>query len=484
MKKNILLLINGFGIEKAGSYNVYSAELMPNLERIRTSKIFFSIPNKYLDYKSAYRNFSIGINNPLTYNLIENNINSNEYKNNQLLKYITNELNKNKSKLHLFVYWDSDKTIEYLNLYLKEIVAQTSQKIYIHIILCHKSMTDYKDIERGFNALSYELGTNNIKIGLVTGENNLTNTLALKELVKAYITEYGEKWKDVSKRFATNIDTKIAPCDTRTFEVNIGYRPEKNDQIFFFNFSNSNITMFMNEVVNQKYMKFSLDDVMLYSLFPIKFENKKVPFMYNYAVSANYALNSLKSIKAQALVIDKKERCSYINYYMTGLRNNIDEDLKYLPADDEFMFDGDKLLEKINKYDRQLYIINYEIESTKTLEELKTRLNNIDKMIGVLDKYTTDNNWGFFISSLYGVEKEVLNEKLERCVINFSGKSPVFISDKDISLANYTTIEPGSLYELSNTLFWNIDKSFESSGLLKKKSGLLSFLYKKPKGGK
>ena len=482
MKKSILLLINGFGIERAGSYNVYNAQLMPNLEKIRTEKIFFSIPNKYLDYKSAYRNFSIGINNPLTYNIIENNINSEQYKNNKVLKYIINEVNKNKTKLHLFVYWDCDKTIEYLNLYLKEIALQIKTKIYIHVILSHKSLLDYKDIDKGLNTISYELG-NNIKIGIVTGENNLTNPLPLKELVKAYITEYGEKWKDISKRLNVYYETKTPPCDARTFEVNIGYRPEQNDQLLFFNFSNVDITPFINELLNQKYVKFSLDDVMLYSLFPIKCEQKKIPFMYNYGVASNYALNSLKSVKAQTLVIDKKERCSLINYYLTGLRNEIDDDLKYLPFDDAFMYDPEKLLEKIKQYDKQLYIINYEIETTKTLEDLKNRLSNIDKMIGAINKYCEDNNYGLYISSMYGVEKEVLNEKMERKVINFSGKSPVMISDKSINIENYTFVDPASLYDLSNTVIWSLDHNYPEMGLLKRKTGLFSFLYKK-KGGK
>ena len=70
MKKNILMLINGFGIERSNSYSVYSGELMPNLEALRTSRMFTSIPNGYLDYKGAYRNFSMGIDDALTYNLI------------------------------------------------------------------------------------------------------------------------------------------------------------------------------------------------------------------------------------------------------------------------------------------------------------------------------------------------------------------------------------------------------------------------------
>ena len=101
MKKNILMLINGFGIERNGSYSIYSNDLMPNFEAIRSTKIFKPIVNEFLDYKSAYRNFSMGINNPLTYSLVENNISNGELYENQLLKYIINETVNNKSRLHV-----------------------------------------------------------------------------------------------------------------------------------------------------------------------------------------------------------------------------------------------------------------------------------------------------------------------------------------------------------------------------------------------
>ena len=49
MKKNILLLINGFGIEKADSHSVYSAELMPNMDRLTHEMVFASTPNSFLE---------------------------------------------------------------------------------------------------------------------------------------------------------------------------------------------------------------------------------------------------------------------------------------------------------------------------------------------------------------------------------------------------------------------------------------------------
>ena len=70
---------------------------------------------------------------------------------------------------------------------------------------------------------------------------------------------------------------------------------------------------------------------------------------------------------------------------------------------------------------------------------------------------------------------------MEKCKINFSGRAPVIIVDNDLDFSKYTHIEPGSLYDLSNSVIWNTNKEYKTSGLLKKKSALFSIFYKKPK---
>ena len=378
MKKNILLLINGFGIEQADSYNVYSKEVMPNLDKLTTDGVFKTIQNNYLDYKSGYRNFSIGISEPLTYSLIENEVSSKAYKDNQVLKYIANESNKFNSKIHVFCYFDSVRIIEQLKAYLTEL-------------------------------------------------QSLSN----------------------------------------------------NDQILLFNYSSVDLTSFKRELSLQRYREIDLNTIKYYSLFPIT-TTEQVPYMYTYAVSSTYFLNSLKTANVNCLVLDKKERCPYINYYFTGLRNDIDESLKFLATDDGINYDETKLIEVLNKYDRNLVIINYEIESSKTIEELKDNLAKIDKMIGILFKYATDNSIGFFISSLYGFEREMYNAKGELLKINFYSKVPLIFYDKDIDLNNYS-ISEGSLFDLSNTLIWNCNRLYKNSGIIKKKSSLLSIFRKKLK---
>ena len=479
MKKNILLLINGFGIEQADSINIYSPEVMPNMDRLTKERIFTSISNTCLDYKDAYRKFSMGISEPLTYSLIENNIYSVEYENNQLLKYIENETTKNNSNLHLFCYWESEKIIEQITTYVKEILSKTNCKIFIHIILCQKGLEDYKNIDRGLNTLSYELGAN-VKLGIITGENNMNQIVPFKEVIKGFVTEVGEKWKDVSKKVNVFYQTKVPPFMARTFMVNYGCRIEEKDQILFFNYSNVDITNFKKELEEQKYRKIDVNTIGFYSLFPVKSESQ-IPFMYNYAVSSTYTLDSLKKINARCLILDNKDKCANINYYLTGLRNEVTENIKYLPTDDNFIYDASKLLDTIKKYDKELYIVNYEINNCKTVEEITERLSKIDSIIGEVDKYARENNYGVFISSLYGLEKDLYNKKSELCKVNFSRKVPVIIDDNEISLSKYTLLD-GSLYELSNTIIWNVNNTFDNvPSLLKKKSSLLSFLYKKPK---
>ena len=481
MKKNVLFLINGFGIEKNDSYNVYSANLMPNMDKLTKEAVFVSIPNNFLDYKSAYRNFSMGINEALTYSLVDNNINNGEYRDNQLFKYIINQTEINKSRLHVICFWDSDKTIEQLEAFLKLTQSTTISRVFVHIVLCQKSVNDYKEIDRWLNNIMYEGGSNS-KLGVITGEDNLYGLLNARDLAKIFITEFGEKWKDISKKIEVLIQTKTPPCQARTFAVNPTFKFEENDQVLLFNYNNVDISVFRKELLEQKYRPLDMNNVKFYSLFPIR-ADIQIPFMYNFAVSANYTLDTLKKIKANCLVLDKKDNCGYINYYLTGLRNTVDESLKYLPTDDGAIYEPGKLIEILNTYNKELYIVNFEIDSCKTYEEMAGRLSKIDAVLGEVYEYIKERDMGLFVTSLYGIQKDVYNQKTELLKINFSGRRPLIIWDPSINLSSYT-ISEGSLNELANSIYTNINKEYKEPGLIKKKSSLLSFLYKKPKGDK
>ena len=479
MKKSILFLINGYGVEQFDSVEVYSKELMPCLDSIISQNTLLRIPNLFLDYRSAYRKFSMGIDRDLSHSLIEMNIGKNEHSENQLLKYIANETLKKESNLHIFAYVDSYNTFEELAEYVKAFKKNVTCKIIVHFILCQKSLINYKDVEKGITFFAYEMGSN-VKVALISGEEHFNNTLSIKEIVKSFLTETGEKWKDYQKKLDVFISTKMIPSKARPFSANYGYRLEDNDQILFFNYSNVSIEQFKNEIETQRYRKIDFSTIGYYSLFPIKCGELKIPFMYNYALASTCFLNSLNSINAKCLVFDKKANCPIINYYLTGLRNSTDENLKYIATDDGFADDPNKLVETIKNYDKDLIILNYEIDSSKTVEELKDRLHKIDNLIGNVYNYCIDSNSALFISSLYGMSVEMYNKKAELCKINLYSKVPFIMANTDFSSADYTLIE-GDLFSVANTILYTINNTFHDSGVLKKKSKLFSLFQKTKK---
>ena len=476
MKKNILLLINGFGIEQKDSIEIYSDKVMPNMDKLTKIGMFGSISSKELDYADGYRYFSIGVNEPLTYSIINNSLANDSYMNNEIFKYIINDKKINKGKIHILCYLDSESTLYQLGVYIKKIVENTDSKIFVHLILRNKSLKDYKFIEKTINSLNYEYGVF-VKVGIVCGERYLESLNAAKDYIKMLIAESGEKWKEVGKKLDVLIDSKTVPTDARIFAFDNGFGLSDNDSLLFFNYTKRNITAFTKELIIQKYKQINLSTIKFYSLFPVDCENLKVPSMYNYAVSSTYLLNSLKKINAKCLVMDKKDRCANINYYLTGLRNTIDNDLRYMPTDNNFIYDSNSLINVINNSPQELIIINYELNDCKTVEEIVGRLYKIDTIIGTLYEYTKNNNFGLVISSLYGMEKELYNEKHILCKVNFSVRVPVVIVDSYINKKNYVFRE-GSVFDLSNTILHNINAMHKDSGVVKKKSALSKMFFK------
>jgi len=476
MKRNVLLLINGFGIEQVGSYNIYSAELMPNLERLTKERLFASIPCSHLDYKSGYRNFSIGINKPLTYSIIENSISSLEYEKNNLLNNIIKLQKSLNNKIHIICFYENEKTIEHLLTYIKYLLTNINNQIIVHLVLCQKSLSEYKNMQTALNKINYE-NADRVKLCVVTGENLFNKSMNLKDIVRSLLTGSGEKWKDTSKKISVLNNSKTLPINARTFVVNENLTIEEKDIIFFFNYNNIDINQLKKEIEIQKYKKIDITKLHFCSLFSVKCDIQ-IPFMYNYAVSSTCISKTLSNMNIKCLVLDTKERCSYINYYMTGLRNNIEPFLNYLPTDDNFIYNKNKLLEIFTKYNHEFIIINYEVESSKNVEELKERLKTIDDIIGTLSDYLIKNEAALFISSFYGIEKELYNNKQELCKINFSKRVPLIVVDNLFSKKTDMLIE-GNLYDLSISIFSNICGKFKNNGIIRKKPSLLSIFNKK-----
>ena len=60
MKKSILFLINGLGIERQGSYSLSIDQCMPNLSKTKETSFFTTAIINSVEYKSAYESFFLG----------------------------------------------------------------------------------------------------------------------------------------------------------------------------------------------------------------------------------------------------------------------------------------------------------------------------------------------------------------------------------------------------------------------------------------
>lgn len=151
-----------------------------------------------------------------------------------------------------------------------------------------------------------------------------------------------------------------------------------------------------------------------------------------------------------------------------------------MASDSGFIYEPNQLLQIINTSNCELIIVNYEIDTCKLVDDIANRLSKIDVVIGELDKLVQENKITLFISSLYGIEKEMYNSKHEVGKVNFSVRVPLVVDDYYFNKTSYTLNE-GTVYDLANTIYKNINSKYNIDGLIKKKSNLLSFFYKKPK---
>ena len=60
MKKSVIFLLNGLGIERQGSYSISIDQCMPNLARTKETSFFTTAFINSVEYKTAYESFFLG----------------------------------------------------------------------------------------------------------------------------------------------------------------------------------------------------------------------------------------------------------------------------------------------------------------------------------------------------------------------------------------------------------------------------------------
>ena len=476
-KKTILFLLNGFGMEAAKSWNVYNAQLMPNLDRISHAYPFTSMPvsdveaglNKHQigNFKSNYLMFSTEGNVLKKEDILDNKLSSMEIMNDRTLSSLINNSIQNNSRFHVLFNMGnkySEKTYQQLKLFCDACANKGIKEIYLHLFLGDNTNPGQKSAVNTINSLKFHtLSTSKIiKVASIANKKILTDETTEEEKRNYYrmlVSGVGEIWSDyadvierIYKKGQT--DDNISPFLTKKETVIMD-----KDSVVFFNYDNNMGSFYLDILTNpHKYFtagKLPLD-IKTMSIFEINDTN--VPFCCSNELPNSYFLENIPENK-KVLLIAAKDRIGYIANTLNGFRKEYKPNLNICPVeikDDHFNIITKYLLayQEQNAYD--LIIVDYTLMSPKDEKQiavLKKNMSTIDNCLGAVYNKAQEKGQDLIISSLYGEVGKLSLVDREMVAINFSEKTPLIVTGKGMARGVYQFAPGISLTNLASILY-------------------------------
>ena len=321
--------------------------------------------------------------------------------------------------------------------------------------------------------------SNYATIGMVMGLASLSNNIPQVDMnfnIKILLSEVGERWQSFKQKFEVSENLKQAPVFVKPFIVNTGFKLESEDQMFFFNYDNINLTNFMKTIKAVNYGEGKPNNITYSSVFPVKYD-QEVPHILDFKKADESLAKTGEGLGFKTLVMAKKAHINTINYYLNGLENVANPNINFVEFDN-YLYHDDEIISVINNYDHELMIINYDIEGCKTVEELKDTLKKIDATLGRIYENMKTNSYTIVVSSLYSKDQVLTNEKNEVCTIKYNEFLPLVYIDNFITKKDYIINPDGTINNLFKICYKSINKSYPGNSLVVKKNILFKLFFK------
>ncbi|MBQ8891433.1 MAG: hypothetical protein IJ068_01040 [Bacilli bacterium] len=479
MKKTILLLVNGFGVEKKNSYSIYDDSLMPTFAELSKKYLFSnnSVISKVNNIYDAYRNVSMNINEPYNYSILDSEIEDRKLGNNEILLKVKNDFDTKNGNLHFFCLVDTSlKIVDHLKYILKTINPNSKKKIFLHLIISSNSIEDYKYLTDVFSHINMDLA-GYAEIGFILGLNSISNDAKQVDMnffFRMFISKVGEKWQSFTQKFDVLYAMKTLPYDTKPFIVNSNFSLEMNDTFFIYNYDNVDLTNFITTLSNISYGE-NKNNYTYYSLFPV-ISNMNISHIYESITAKRSLATNLETLGAKALIFCNANQVNIFNYFCNGLKNEQNEtlsfvDIKPIENNPEVIFST------IEKMDRELTIINYNLDEASTTTEIKDKLKMVDNLLKVLETNRNGNRYTVILSSLYGMVKSVKNENDVVSNVIFSNELPFLYIDDFLTKKDYL-ITSGSINDIINSCYKSLNERVKCNSLVERKNSLYKLFFK------
>lgn len=461
MAKSILLLINGFGVEKKGSAEIYSAKLMPNMDYMTKNYLFGSLSTKAGDFNNGYRLFSIPEKGKKVDDQIDNLIYDKKLGSIETIGEIASGVGEG-NNLHLFYIFETGIKFHQVREFCKVLNPTKQKKLFIHLIMTATSTTQYDEIIKMISKLSFESGGFG-KVGFVVGKNKLNTDDTLRTFYK----EYGEHWNESTKKFEILKKEIVNPDDANIFYINSGFSLKENDTVLFMNFENVDMERFYNN--------FTKVPVKKYSLYEMREDVKNI-FIREADERSTFA-SIVQKFGLSILTFTNPKRLNDINFYLHGMKKTKIPNLTYATYSQSLFESKERVIDLIERSGYDGYILDFDIGNYNKVADIKNELSSIDVIIKNISEASKEKGYTFIISSLYGMYAPVMDGVIQK-VINFSERVPCVFQNNEFNKADYS-LSGGTIYALSETYLTSIKDEVGANRLVHKLGKLDKLLSRK-----
>ncbi len=457
----MLMLINGFGVERSGSTEVYSPKLMPNFDFMIKNYLFGNLVSTAGDYNTAYKNFSMPNKSKAQEDEIDYLIFEKKLDTNEVLKNARDSIGE-ENTAHLFYAVDGPEKFNQVRELLKVLNPEKKKKVFVHLIMTATSTAAYDGIKKIISKVAFELAEY-CKIGMVVGREKINTD----DLLRAFYRELGEHWNESEKKFDILQKEVVAPENAGVFIITGGFSLKENDTVIFVNYDDVEMERF--------YADFTKMPVKLFSLFPFKDD---MPFMFkkNDDRSVSFA-SIIEKHEIKILALTTEARINDMNFYLNGMEKKKSANITYGVNDMSLFASKEAVIDFIEKQPYDGFILDYSIAGYNKMDIIKSDLQAIDGVIKNISDATKEKGYTFIVSSLFGIHVPVMDGVLQK-VIDFSGKVPLVFQSNLFTKAEYA-LNPGDVYALAQTFLTNINDEVKANKLVHKLSKIEKMLSSK-----
>ena len=439
MKKSVIFLINGLGIERAGSYSISIDQTMPNLSRTKETSYFTTAITSSLEYKSAYQRFFLGDTSALELDYIKNTILNEDLKNNITYQNLSNDIAIENTKVHMFVEPKSEGVVDKINDLVNTFSLAKDKKVYLHLLLTQQTVAEYDKLISIINYIKFHLNEH-ITVGFVIGKESLSDQITPEQLdfiKKLFFYCSAERWTNTEYKLQDLKSNNIRPCEIQGFCTTNQCYISNNDTIMFFNTNGVNYDNIISSIMDSAPGIFKEDSKLhYYSL--IKLDTKYNIPCFKENVEYDSSLSSkLQRNNKKALILTDNENMGLVNFYANGLNPVNNPIISFMNKDDN-LYNKDYINNLINATDYDLFIFDYHMDVSSTINNLKNQLSKLDIIIGHLADACVNKN-SLFVTSLYGLKKElpVADYNMEKVLIDYEMQIPIFFFDYTYPRSKY-----------------------------------------------